>query len=113
MNDIKFRDTNWKELCKHIYPNQAEFKCTPEQLFLESLSDDGYDDWRRIQTQASVAKANKGGKYSGLTSATSTGRIYIEELDCYYIIDIEREDVGVFGIKMWFAPKEFKQKEID
>lgn len=113
MADIKFRDTDWKELCEHIYPNQAEFKCTPEHKFLDTLSDAGYDDWRRLSTQAKVEKANTGKEYSGLTSSTSTGRIYIEELDCYYIIDIERETLDVFSVKMWFAPKEFTQSDLD
>lgn len=95
----------WKDVCKQIYPNNLKFDCDGDSKFLQSLADEGHDEWLRLSTEYEVERFNKDGNYSGRTSDVSF-YFYVEEVRGYYSIDIHKVDLSKFSIKLTFVPQD-------
>lgn len=95
------RDMNYMDVCKDIYPNNADIRCTGNNVLLLSLASDGYDEWTRLSSEEEVQRFKNGGTdNAGLTSYAGTGSIYLQELEAYYSIDIHKETSDVFYVSL-------------
>lgn len=91
---MEIQNTTYKDIFEYIECNSCMFNCKGDAIFLDSLSQDGYDGWKFLQTPDKIKKC----KSSGLTSVYNTGFIYYDLYDCYYSINIVRKDFDTYSV---------------
>ena len=103
-----YKDSIYTNVFDSIKANKCKFTSNSADIFLQSLSDDGYDEWQRLVSDRIIQYIKKSER-SRYTSIAKTGFIYYEPLDCYYNICIHRSDDDIYEIEVEYCPMTFIQ----
>lgn len=106
---MRFSDYSYEGLFGCIYPNCCQFTCRADSKFMQSLSDAGYDDWRRTQVASTIKDIKNS---AGLTSVWSSGYIYYEAKDCYFEISTQRVELTTFKISVCYCPNLYTENDV-
>lgn len=102
---MKFADMHYMEAFKQIRTASVNFSCTTDDKFINSLDEDGYDEYHYTVSEKRVERAGSG---TALTSDSSTGEIYVEETDMYAVANIHRRTDHKLDIEIQVRPAGFK-----
>lgn len=83
---------------------ELSFDCPVGCMFLESLAEDGYDEFKRIVSEKRSEPIG-----SGRTSDACTGDIYIGDIDSYGMIHIHKYSADKFGVDIEIVPSIFSR----
>lgn len=90
---MNYADYNYTEVFDLLGSGNASFDCEYPCKFLETLENDGYDEFLRTTSEDRVEKLK-----GGLTSDYCTGNIYVKSMDCYARVSVHKYQPSKYGV---------------
>lgn len=110
-NPVRVRkDITYKEFLDELCADVAEFVCTSDTEFFNSLDADGYNEYRYTQSTdiCNKWKQKDHRPDEGMPTSNAGWTIYVESKDCYFDINVTNIGNGNYSVEVARQPKKVR-----